>query len=271
MRSLDKRVAVVTGAASGIGRATAKALAAKGCELAIADLDEAGLAETARELTRAGAELSTHIVDVGDRQRMQAFADEVIEAHGRAHIVINNAGVTVNATLEDHDLDDFEWIVGVNLWGVIYGCKFFLPHLQAAGWGTFVNLSSMFGLTGVPSQSAYCATKFAVRGFSESLAMELANQNIDVISVHPGGIRTNIVRNSRGPEDAARQRVINWFDRHAMPPEKAAARIVSAIERRRQRVVITPEARVTDLLKRLYPPPIPRRLASWAIRKSKLV
>jgi NAD(P)-dependent dehydrogenase (short-subunit alcohol dehydrogenase family) len=201
---------------------------------------------------------------------MLAFAEEVEQAHGPAHIVVNNAGVTVTATLEDHSLEDFEWIVGVNFWGVVYGCKFFLPQLQANGWGAFVNLSSMFGLTGIPTQSSYCSTKFAVRGFSESLAIELSNQNIDVISVHPGGIRTNIVRNSRGAQGDSRQRIIDWFDKQGMLPDVAAAKIVGAIEQRRQRLVITPEAWATDILKRLYPS-IPRRLAGWAIRNNKLM
>jgi len=270
MRSLDQSVAVVTGAASGIGRATALALANKGSTVAIADIDELGLAETARLLDRAGAGYSVHTVDVADKQRMQAFADEVAEAHDRVHIVVNNAGVSVGAKLEDHSLEDFEWIVGINFWGVVYGCKFFLPHLQRAGWGAFVNLSSMFGLTGVPTQSSYCATKFAVRGFSESLSIELANENIDVISVHPGGIKTNIVRSSRGDDETSRARIVAWFERHAMPPEIAASKIVTAIERRRSRVLITREAWLTDVVKRVYPA-VPRRLAGWALRKTDLV
>lgn len=271
MRNLDNAVAVVTGAASGIGRATALALAAKGCEIAIADIDEVGLAATARLLDERGTRHSLHVVDVADKAAMQAFADEVAETHGRVHVVVNNAGVSVGAKFEEHSLDDFEWIVGINFWGVVYGCKFFLPHLQRAGWGTLVNLSSMFGLTGIPTQSSYCATKFAVRGFSESLAIELAHENIDVIAVHPGGIRTNIARNSRtsAPGDQ-HQRVIDWFDRKAMPPEKAAAKIVAAIEHRRHRVLITPEAWLTDVLKRIYPPG-PLRIANWAMRKSGLV
>jgi NAD(P)-dependent dehydrogenase (short-subunit alcohol dehydrogenase family) len=270
MRSLDNRVAVVTGAASGIGRATARGLAKKGCTVAIADIDEQGLAETARSITALGREVSSHVVNVADKQRMQAFAGEVVAAHGRVHLVVNNAGVTVRAKLDDHSLDDFEWIVGINFWGVVYGCKFFLPHVQAAGWGAFVNISSMFGLTGIPEQSSYCATKFAVRGFSESLAIELANDNIDVICVHPGGIRTNIVRSSRGREDSSRERIINWFDRKAMPPERAAEKIIRAIERRQQRVVITPEAWATDVAKRVYPG-VPRRLAGLLVRRSKLL
>lgn len=270
MRSFEHSVAVVTGAASGIGRATALALASKGSAVAIADIDERGLAETARLLNQARAGYSVHVVDVANKLRMEAFAEEVVQAHGRVHIVVNNAGVTVGAKLEDHSLEDFEWIVGINFWGVVYGCKFFLPHLQRAGWGAFVNLSSMFGLTGVPTQSSYCATKFAVRGFSESLAIELANENIDVITVHPGGIKTNIARSSRSNDHASRARIVAWFDRHAMPPEQAAAKIVSAVERRRNRVVITREAWLTDVVKRVYPA-VPRRLAGWALRKTDLV
>jgi NAD(P)-dependent dehydrogenase (short-subunit alcohol dehydrogenase family) len=271
MRNLDNAVAVVTGAASGIGRATALALAAKRSVLAIADVDEVGLSKTSQLLDEQGTKHTTHVVDVSDKSRMQDFADEVARAHGRVHVVVNNAGVTVGAKLEDHTLDDFEWIVGINFWGVVYGCKFFLPHLQRAGWGCFVNLSSMFGLTGIPGQSSYCATKFAVRGFSESLAIELAHENIDVITVHPGGIRTNIARNSRSNYNpVGHQRVIDWFDRKAMPPEKAAAKIVTAIERRRSRLVITPEAWLTDVIKRVYPP-VPLRIASWAMRKSGLL
>jgi NAD(P)-dependent dehydrogenase (short-subunit alcohol dehydrogenase family) len=268
MRNLDNRVAVVTGAASGIGRATALGLAEKGCRLAIADIDERGLAETARTITALGRECSTHIVDVSDKQRMHGFVDEVVAAHQRVHVVVNNAGVTVRASLADHSLDDFEWIVGINFWGVVYGCKLFLPHVQAAGWGAFVNISSMFGLTGIPTQSSYCATKFAVRGFSESLALELLNENIDVICVHPGGIKTNIVRSSRGKDEDARARTIAWFERNAMPPERAAAKIIRAIEQRQQRVVITPEAWMTDVFKRVYPA-VPRRLAGLLLRRSK--
>lgn len=271
MRQLSNRVAVVTGAASGIGRATAQALSAKGCALAIADVDEDGLAETARSIEARGGTVTRHHVDVAERARMQAFADEVIEAHGRAHIIVNNAGVTVTAKFEDHSLDDFEWLVGINFWGVVYGCKFFLPHLRAEGWGSIVNLSSVFGLTGVPSQSSYCATKFAVRGLSESLAYELANDNIDVLCVHPGGIRTNIVRNARGQTgDERHARMVKVFDRMPTTPERAAELIVAAIERRRQRLLITPEAKVADVFKRLLPV-TPLRLVAMAMDRSKLV
>ncbi|MCA9683903.1 MAG: SDR family NAD(P)-dependent oxidoreductase [Myxococcales bacterium] len=265
MRSLQNRVAVVTGAASGIGRETALALAREGCDLAVADVDEAGLAATAEAITALGRKASTHVVDVASRERMQAFVAEVVDAHGRVHIVVNNAGVSVTATLADHSLDDFEWIVGVNFWGVVHGCKLFLPELQRAGWGAFVNISSMFGLIGLPTQSSYCATKFAVRGFSEALAAELVHENIDVISVHPGGIATNIVRNARFTDKQAQARAVEFF-RKVMPPEKAAAEIVAGIKHRRRRVLITSEAKATDVIKRLYPD-LPPKLIRWAQRK----
>src|SRR5690349_9388793 len=148
MRQLADRVAVVTGSASGIGRATAIALAREGCDLALADVDEVGMAETAAAVRELGRNVSTHRVDVSDKARMEAFAAEVVDEHGDVHILINNAGVSVTASLADQTLEDFEWIVGINFWGVVYGCKFFLPHLQRAGGATIVNLSSMFGLIG---------------------------------------------------------------------------------------------------------------------------
>lgn len=269
MRNLRDRVAVVTGAASGIGRATAIALAERGCDLALADVDEVGLQSTARRVEELGRRATTHVVDVADRRRMEAFVDEVVTAHGAVHIVINNAGVSVTANLEDHTLEDFEWLVGVNLWGVVHGCKLFLPHLKAAGEGHIVNISSMFGLIGLPSQASYCATKFAVRGFSESIRAELAPHNIGVTSVHPGGINTNIVKNSRFTEERAgqRARIEQFFATKTLPPERCAAKIVRGIEQNSARVLVAPETYLTDIAKRIAPSitnavltPIRRRL-----------
>ncbi len=266
MRSLQDRVAVVTGAASGIGRATALGLAREGCDLALADIDEVGLAETARGIEALNRKVSTHRVDVSDRARMEAFVDEVIDAHGRVHVVMNNAGVSVTAPLSEHSLEDFEWIVGINFWGVVYGCKLFLPHLERAGSGTIVNLSSMFGFIGLPTQTSYCATKFAVRGFSEALAVELVDKNIDVISVHPGGISTNIARNSRHFDEQHKKKVIRYFERRAMAPERAAEQIIRGIKHRKRRVLITPESWATDIVKRVYPA-LPPKLISWAQKR----
>ena len=205
-RNLDDRVAVVTGAASGIGRATAQRLADKGCHLALVDVDEAGLEETRSLVARNDRRCTTHIADVSDKARMQALPDEVAAAHGQVHILVNNAGVTVGAMFDDHSIEDIEWVVGVNLWGVLYGCKFFLPHLKQADWAQIVNLSSMFGFYGMPGQSCYSMTKAGVKALSEALWTELANTNVSVTSVHPGVIRTSLIRSSRidDPEERAK-------------------------------------------------------------------
>jgi NAD(P)-dependent dehydrogenase (short-subunit alcohol dehydrogenase family) len=256
MKRLESRVAVVTGAASGIGRALALVLAKQGCRLALADVHQAGLEETQRLIASHGSHAKTYRVDVADRTRMQQFADEIVSDYGVVHILVNNAGVSVNARFADHSLEDFEWLMGINFWGVVYGCKFFLPHLLAADEGHIVNISSLFGLVGVPQQSSYCASKFAVRGFTESLRSELTDTRVGVSSVHPGGIATNIVSSSRvhGDEDAHANhgRLIERFKK-MMPPEEAAQVIVDGIVHNRARVLITRETHVIDFLRRLAP------------------
>lgn len=258
MRSFQQKVAVITGAGSGIGRGLAVALAEQGSDLALADIDEQGLERTAEQVrARSGSSttVSLHRVDVADRSQMEALPEAVQQTHGRADIVVNNAGVSVSATFEEHTIEDLEWIIGINLWGVIYGCKFFLPLLRGSDDAYIVNLSSMFGLIGVPRQASYCTTKFAVRGLSEALAMEMKGSNIGVLSVHPGGIATNIARSSRwrGEGGPDRDRVVRFFDERAMPPERAAALILKAMRRRQSRLVITPEARLADVLVRALP------------------
>lgn len=256
MRELEGKIAVVTGAGHGIGRETALALADKGCRLALCDNNEASLEAVRHELAATGVTVSAHVVDVSKREQVRQFADEVVETHGAAHILVNNAGVTVYASFEEHDIEDLEWILGVNLWGVLYGCKFFLPHLKAAGEGHIVNLSSVFGIIAPPLQTSYVASKFAVRGFSESLRAELADDNIGVTSVHPGAIKTNIIRNARLVTDthaALRDSTQRLFDRLGTTPDVVAARVVKAIEYNSPRVLITREAHVADALKRLMP------------------
>jgi len=266
MKKLTDRTAVVTGAGGGIGRATSLLLAQRGCRLAIADINDEGLAETARLVRALGRPVSTHHVDVSDKARMEKFPAEVVEAHGGVNLLVNNAGVTVNASFVEHSLEDFEWLMGINFWGVVYGCKFFLPHLLSAEEGHIVNLSSLFGLLGVPQQSSYCASKFAVRGFTESLRVELSPTKVGVTSVHPGGIATNIAASSRVADNAqtraAHARVVRGFKK-MVSPDVAAARIVSGIERNKPRILITRETHVADIAKRFLPTDLMSQVMVW--------
>lgn len=259
MKTLKDRVAVVTGAGSGIGRATSIALAREGCHLAISDVNEVGLAQTAESIRALGGRVCTHRVDVSDKQRMQRYAEEVAAEYGQVHILVNNAGVTVTGEFADHSLEDFEWIVGINFWGVVYGCKFFLPHLKQAGEGHIVNLSSLFGLMGFPAQSSYCATKFAVRGFSESLWVELKQHNIGVTSVHPGGVRTNIAASARATEEGLKHQAVGIIARSSVSPERCAQLIVGAIKRNKMRLLVAPESYALDFAKRVTPQ-LPQRV-----------
>ena len=267
MRRLQDRVAVVTGAASGIGRATAVLLAQRGCDLALVDIDEAGMKQTAESIEAVGRRVTQHVADVADIERMRELPDEIVSLHQHVHILMNNAGVAVGDTFEDHRLEDFERIVGINFWGVVYGCKFFLPYLKQQEEAHIVNLSSLFGLMGIPGQSSYCATKFAVRGLSEALLVELADTSVGVTSVHPGGIQTNIARSARSTMgDEMRQSAQQLFDRIGMPPERAAAKIVRAIERGKHRCIISRETYLADWLKRISPAGT-QRLFAWAYRR----
>jgi NADP-dependent 3-hydroxy acid dehydrogenase YdfG len=268
MKDFQGRVAVITGAGSGIGRALAHALRAEGCELALVDVNAARLREVQAEIGATRA--SIHVADVANRERMAALAEEVMAQHDRVDILVNNAGVSVVADFAEHSLEDFDWVVGINLWGVVHGCKFFLPHLQRSDDAYIVNLSSMFGIIGVPGQTSYCATKFAVRGFSEALAAELANSPIRVLSVHPGGINTNIVRDSRFVAQLAdrQSKIVAMFERRAMSPERCAQIILGAMKRRKSRVLVAAEAHAADYVKRLFPALPHRWIAS--VRKALL-
>ena len=184
---------------------------------------------------------------------MLALPDAVLRHHDAVHVLVNNAGVTSAHSFFDHSLEDFEWVIGINLWGVVYGTKAFLPHLLAADEAHIVNISSIFGICGVPSQTSYCASKFAVRGFTEALAEELRGTHVGTTVVHPGGINTNIAKNSRGDDEQAKARMVKFFAKHTLPPEEVARGIVRAIRRNEPRLLVTREAVVGDLLKRLLP------------------
>jgi NADP-dependent 3-hydroxy acid dehydrogenase YdfG len=252
---LKGKVAVVTGAANGIGRAMALNLWAKGCHLALVDLDQDGLASVHLSLSKSGRDqiATTHVANVGDKVRMEELAGEVMAAHRAVHVLVNNAGVSHEAAFPQTSLDDWERIVDVNLWGVIYGCHFFMPHLAKVDRGHIVNLSSLLGIVAMPGQSAYCATKFAVRGLSESLWEELRATSVGLTVVHPGAVATDIMKRARGDDPELLQRVGRWYEQHALSPERAAAQIIRAIEKGTPRLRITPEAAFGDLLKRLMP------------------
>lgn len=259
MKELRDRVVAITGAASGIGRALAVELAGRGAHLALCDLDEAGLADTAGRCEGRGVKVTTQRLDVAHRAEVHEWADRVVDEHGRANVIVNNAGVALSSTIEAMSYDDLEWLMGVNFWGVVHGTKAFLPHLTAAGEGHVVNVSSVFGLMAIPSQSAYNAAKFGVRGFTDALRIELeiARSPVSATTVHPGGIRTNIVRNARldpatSPLGGDAESAAVEFDRVARTtPEAAARQILRAVERNRRRALIGPDAVAFDLVSRL--------------------
>jgi short-subunit dehydrogenase len=255
MRTFTGRVAVVTGAGGGIGRATAEELARRGCHLALVDIDPQTLDRTADILHAAGNVATTHIADVTDAEQMVALADDVVRAHGGCNIVVNNAGVTSAGAFEDEPLDDLRWIIDINVWGVLHGCRAFLPALRQADEAHIVNLSSMVGLLGLPHNASYSLSKAAVRGFTEALRSELIATPIGVTAVFPGAIRTDITSHARGRE-AGRlaQMGRSRFAPIAMrPPSSVARRIVAAIEHDRARCVVGPDARAVDAFVRLLP------------------
>ena len=261
MTAINGSAAAVTGAASGIGRALAIELAARGCDLAIADRDEAGLAAAAAELAGSGRKVTTHRLDVSDPDQIRAFAREAVAAHPGLNIVVNNAGVALLGQFSEIDQAQFEWLMNINFWGVVHGTRAFLPHLANRPSAHVVNISSIFGIIAPAGQTAYCAAKFAVRGFSESLRHELSltNSPVKLSVVHPGGIKTNIARNMRMgvavTDNARRAEAIDRFDNSfAKTTAQAAAKtIIAGIEKNAPRILIGGDARFMDLLQRFRP------------------
>jgi len=256
VRSLHGAVAVVTGAGSGIGRALARALAARGVDLALADVDPVNLEQTRASLPPRVAAL-TRTVDVSDLDAMRDFRDATEREYGRVSILINNAGVSLYGSFREVSLEDLEWIMGVNFWGTVYGCRLFLPLLEREPHANIVTLSSVFGIISPPLQIGYSASKFAVRGFSEVLRHELAGSGVKVTVVHPGGIRTNIASSARrgaAADAAAYERdTANFSARLTLAPEEAAKRIVQAILHDRPRLLIGRDAAFLDLVQRAFP------------------
>ncbi len=257
MSFLSNGVAVVTGAGSGIGRALAQQLAAAGSALALADIDEAGLLETARSLEKKSALVTTHVLDVADEDGVRSFAEDVAGRHGRVTLLINNAGVALHGNFEEVSLDDFRLLMNINFWGTVYGVKFFLPLLKREKRAQIVNISSVFGMIAPAGQCAYAASKFAVRGFTEALRHELDGGNVCVSCVHPAGIRTQIARRARvgaGVTGTGHQEKAARFEKLLRTsPEAAAARILRGVERREPRVLIGADAYQVDILLRFRP------------------
>ncbi len=256
MKTLDDKVVVITGAGSGIGRALALELSRRGSSLALSDIDGAGLAETVEQVKAGGVrEVRSDHLDVSDRAAFAAYATAVAEQFGRVNVVVNNAGVALAGDLTELTYADMDWVVGINFWGVVHGTKEFLPHLIASGDGHVVNLSSLFGLISMPGQSAYNATKYAVRGMTEALREEMliAGHPVGVTSVHPGGIKTAIARNARVAAGEDKDATARLFDEKLarMSPERAAEIIVKGVLGNKARVLVGLDAHALHHLAKL--------------------
>jgi short-subunit dehydrogenase len=262
MKSFQNKVAAITGAASGMGRTLAIELAKRGCHLALSDVNEAELAKTAQLAGAHGVRVTLTRLDVAHRQAVFAWADQVVRDHGQVNLIFNNAGVSLTVPVEHAQIADFEWIMGINFWGVVWGTQAFLPHLKKAGEGHIVNTSSLFGLLSLPTQGTYNSSKFAVRGFTEALRQELDmdRSGVSCTCVHPGGIRTNIAKDARmdpamaaktgGNAEQARER----FDKllNTTTAESAARQILRAVETNQRRVLVGPDAKFLDKVVRLF-------------------
>ena len=274
MKNFKNQVAAITGAASGMGRTLAVELARRGCHLALSDVNELELAKTAELAGRHGVRVTITRLDVADRTAVFAWADQVVRDHGKVNLIFNNAGVALSVNVEHVKQSDFEWIMGINFWGVVYGTQAFLPHLKASGDGHIINTSSLFGLMSVPTQGTYNASKFAVRGYTEALRMELELEGAPVSAtcVHPGGIATNIalagkidpaLEKATGVSADTQRRRANKLI-NVTTAESAALQILAAVEKNARRVLVGPDARMLDKMVRLlgswYQPLVMRQL-----------
>jgi NAD(P)-dependent dehydrogenase (short-subunit alcohol dehydrogenase family) len=275
MKSFENKVAAITGAGSGIGRALAYHLARQGCHLALSDVNVEGLKETAEQARKLGVTVSQQRVDVTDRAAVEAWAEQVVSEFGRVNAIFNNAGVAQGGTVEGNDYADYEWIMNINFWGVVNGTKAFLPYLKTAGQGHVVNVSSVFGLFSQPGMSAYNASKFAVRGFTESLRQELdmAACGVSASCVHPGGIRTNIAKTARMNDSLAKvtgqaaEQARQQFNDQLLrtTPEQAAKVIVGGVLANKRRILIGADARTLDWMQRSMPA-LYQRLVTLSMR-----
>jgi len=259
MNKFNGAVAVITGAGSGIGRQLAVKLADAGASLAISDIDADGLAETLNLVEKKNIKVVANPLDVSNRDEVFAYAEQTKSDFGSVNLVINNAGVALSSgTLSETSVDDFEWLMSINFSGVLYGTKAFLPILETSKWGHIINISSLFGLIGVPEQSAYNASKFAVRGMTESLRQELdmAGSHISCTSVHPGGVKTSIAANARVSKklNAESLKLKNDFEEIAMTTAASAAeQILEAALKNKRRLVLGKDAKFLDWSQRHFP------------------
>jgi butyryl-CoA dehydrogenase len=259
MKSFENKVAVITGAGSGLGQALALQLNKAGARLALCDLNMSGLNETQALLSNPSLTSTLHRVDVSSREQMQKFAEEVIAQHGGADVLINNAGISLTPKFfDDITEEQFEKVININMWGVYHGIRAFLPHLRARPEAAIVNMSSTAGLIGLPTYSAYSMTKFAVRALSESLQSELSKTNITITVVFPGGVKTNIMKNAPDLNDHDRDAAHTTFTKAALlTPEKAAQQILRAIQKKKKRILLGADVRIFYAIRSLFPNKFP--------------
>lgn len=254
MSDYSNKVAVITGAGSGIGRALSRLLAGQGCHLALADIRPERLRALLDELAPTGVNVSLHALDVSDAEAVQRFANAAIEAHTSVQLLFNNAGVALNQPVREASLADMHWLMNINYWGVVHGTQAFLPHLLHRGDGHIINISSALGLISAPTQAAYNSAKFAVRGYTECLRQELAGSGVSVSCVHPGGINTNIVRDARLHDEDQREAKLERFAALARTsPERAAEIILRGVGRKKARILVGSDARIISAISRLFP------------------
>ena len=259
MTQIKNSVAFVTGAASGIGRALAIALAQRGAKtIVITDVNEIGLLETKNLVSRQQVNVISHLLDVSDRESFQQQIEATVEQEGGIDLLFNNAGVTLGDTVDHISYDDFNWVMGINFWGVVHGTKAVLPYMLKRGTGHIINVSSLFGFVGVGASSAYCTSKFAVRGFTETLIHELHGTNVNVTTVHPGGIKTNIAANARSGRDVSKEEITagaQQFEKIAFTTsEKAADIILKGVARNKKRLYVGIDAHIIARLANFCPP-----------------
>ena len=262
MSDYSGKCAVITGAGSGIGRALAQQLNRGGCELYLSDINAGSLTETAESLDRQDIACHQQVVDVADRAAVHAWADSIEGQRGSVDIVINNAGVGLGDRVDEMSYENLDWLMGINFWGVIQGSMAFLPLLKKSSQGHLVNISSLFGIVALPTQSAYNAAKFGVRGFTEALRQEMRGTNVHVCCVHPGGIATDIARHSRGGglDVSPDERDARFRKLARTSPESAAAQILRAVDKRKPRLLVGLDAKIISLVSRLFPVRYPQIL-----------